>query len=140
MVTTHLPHPEGTADKPRHRSTCSSLTSARTAVPSRRINGESREVGMQRRRLWPLRVICSGCAAGALVCLSINAPAQAAGDATTRVSVATNGHQGNGNSGSPALTADGSAVVFASDATNLIGGDTNATWDVFVRNVKTGTT
>jgi Tol biopolymer transport system component len=62
------------------------------------------------------------------------------GSGTTRVSVATGGRQGNGDSGSPALSGDGSTVAFASNASNLVPGDTNATWDVFVRNVKAGTT
>jgi Tol biopolymer transport system component len=42
--------------------------------------------------------------------------------------------------GSPAVSADGSVVVFPSCFTNLVPGDTNAAADVFVHNVRTGTT
>jgi Tol biopolymer transport system component len=37
------------------------------------------------------------------------------------------------------LSADGRRVVFASDSPNLVPGDTNANWDVFVRDRLTGT-
>lgn len=95
---------------------------------------------MRRGRLGPLPTFCVCCATGGLLCVSIMMPAQAAAGATSRVSVATDGRQGNGNSGSPALSADGSTVVFASEANNLVPGDSNASWDVFVRDVKTGVT
>ena len=95
---------------------------------------------MRRGRLGSLETLCVCCTAGGLVCLSLGSPAQAATAAPIRVSVATDGRQGNGNSGSPALSADGSRIVFASEATNLVPGDSNATWDVFVRDLKTGTT
>ncbi len=60
---------------------------------------------------------------------------------TTRVSVSTNGAQGNGDSLNARISSDGRYVVFASDATNLIAGDTNAKRDVFLhdRNTKTTT-
>jgi Tol biopolymer transport system component len=51
---------------------------------------------------------------------------------TERVSVARSGAQGNDHSYFPAMSADGRMVVFCSWATNLVGGDTNATLDVFV--------
>jgi hypothetical protein len=41
--------------------------------------------------------------------------------------------EGNGESDDPVLTADGSAVAFASAATDLVEGDTNSRRDVFVR-------
>ena len=45
---------------------------------------------------------------------------------TERVSVATGGGQANGgDSYTPAISADGRFVAFYSDATNLVGGDTN---------------
>ena len=40
----------------------------------------------------------------------------------------------------PAISADGRFVAFASDASNLVPGDTNGTLDVFVRDRQTGTT
>ncbi len=63
--------------------------------------------------------------------------------ATTRVSVATGGAQGNGWSSAfrePGLSSDGRFVAFASEATNLVAGDTNARPDVFVHDRALGTT
>lgn len=59
---------------------------------------------------------------------------------TERLSVASDGTQGNGLSSAPALSADGRYAVFNSDADNLVPGDTNNTTDVFVRDRRTGTT
>ncbi|MGO4139300.1 Ig-like domain-containing protein [Rhizobium brockwellii] len=39
---------------------------------------------------------------------------------------------GNGASGPPVLSADGSKLAFTSPASNLTPGDTNASWDVFL--------
>ena len=54
-----------------------------------------------------------------------------------RISVSTNGTQSNGHSGGPAISADGRYVAFASQASNLVSGDTNGTWDVFVHDRQT---
>ncbi|MBI4769591.1 MAG: hypothetical protein HY784_04045 [Chloroflexi bacterium] len=59
---------------------------------------------------------------------------------TTRVSIASDGAQGDGPCGRPAITAIGIYVAFASAATNLVSGDTNASYDVFVHNRETGET
>src|SRR5947207_7980736 len=59
---------------------------------------------------------------------------------TERVSVASDGTEGNKASSYPALSADGRFVAFDSDATNLVAGDTNGTTDVFVHDRQTGTT
>lgn len=59
---------------------------------------------------------------------------------TTRVSVSSTGTQGNDLSGNPGISADGRYVVFESLATNLVGGDTNGKWDVFVHDRQTGQT
>ncbi len=56
---------------------------------------------------------------------------------TTRVSVATDGTQGNGQSGYPVISADGRFVAFASNATNLVARDTNNAPDIFVHNQHT---
>jgi Tol biopolymer transport system component len=55
---------------------------------------------------------------------------------TERVSVDSFGVQGNGFSyswGGGGVSADGSLVVFYSASSNLVAGDTNGAWDVFVR-------
>jgi Tol biopolymer transport system component len=59
---------------------------------------------------------------------------------TERVSVDSSGAEANGECGSPALSADGRFVAFSSTATNLVAGDTNGTWDVFVHDRLLGTT
>jgi Tol biopolymer transport system component len=55
------------------------------------------------------------------------------GRTTVRVSVRTYGAEANDASDEPAITADGSWVVFTSVATDLVEGDNNNTTDIFVR-------
>jgi Tol biopolymer transport system component len=57
-----------------------------------------------------------------------------------RASVATDGAEANGPSSYPVLSADGRYVAFLSDATNLVLGDANDCTDVFVRDLRAGTT
>lgn len=52
---------------------------------------------------------------------------------TVRVSVHTDGTQATGYSAWSSISATGRYVAFASDATNLVSGDTNGKRDVFVR-------
>jgi Tol biopolymer transport system component len=59
---------------------------------------------------------------------------------TRRVSVATDGSQGNGGSGAPTISGDGRFVAFWSAASNLVPADTNACMDVFVRDLVSGAT
>jgi Tol biopolymer transport system component len=59
---------------------------------------------------------------------------------TERVSVGSDGTQGNGGSSEASISADGHFVAFASGAANLITGDTNSTFDVFVHDRLTGAT
>ena len=59
---------------------------------------------------------------------------------TTRVSVATGGIQANNTSRAGFLSADARWVVFESDATNLVAGDTNGVRDLFVHDRQTGAT
>jgi hypothetical protein len=59
---------------------------------------------------------------------------------TERVSVASDGSQGNGTSEGSSISADGRFVVFDSNSTNLVPNDTNAAYDVFVRDRLLGTT
>jgi Tol biopolymer transport system component len=57
-----------------------------------------------------------------------------------RVSVSSSGVQGNDNSSLCTISADGRYVAFMSVASNLVPGDTNGTWDIFVRDRLTNTT
>jgi len=59
---------------------------------------------------------------------------------TERVSVDSNGVEGNGDSDYPSISADGRYVAFPSGATNLVAGDTNGALDVFVHDRQTGQT
>jgi len=58
---------------------------------------------------------------------------------TELVSVGMNGTQ-NGCSWQPSISGDGRFVAFVSAATGLIPSDSNAAWDVFVRDRQTGRT
>lgn len=57
-----------------------------------------------------------------------------------RASLASDGGQANGPGRNPALSGNGRLVVFESDATNLVPGDTNGVTDIFVRDMVAGTT
>jgi len=59
---------------------------------------------------------------------------------TERVSVDSAGAQADSASYAPSISADGRFVAFWSDASNLVAGDTNAFFDIFVRDLQTGTT
>lgn len=59
---------------------------------------------------------------------------------TTRVSVDSTGIEGDNNSFAPNISQDGRFIVFSSDATNLVLGDTNLATDVFVHDRTTGQT
>jgi hypothetical protein len=52
--------------------------------------------------------------------------------ATKRVSVSTGGAEANNDSWYASISGDGQSVAFQSLATNLVDGDTNEEWDVFV--------
>jgi len=59
---------------------------------------------------------------------------------TRRVSVASDGSEGNGGCGIPSISSNGRYVAFVSVASNLVPGDTNGEADAFVHDVKTGLT
>jgi Tol biopolymer transport system component len=59
---------------------------------------------------------------------------------TIPVSVSPAGSPGNDSSEVSVLSPDGRWVAFRSRASNLVPGDTNAEWDVFVRDLQSGTT
>ena len=73
--------------------------------------------------------------------LSFSAPlSPALAGVTERVSVSSSGEQGNYESSSPSISADGRYVAFWSSDSNLVPGDTNGSADVFVRDRMSGTT
>ncbi len=59
---------------------------------------------------------------------------------TTRVSVDSSGNQGTNPSRKPTISADGQFVAFESSANNLVSGDTNVAYDIFVRDTVGDTT
>jgi Ca2+-binding RTX toxin-like protein len=59
---------------------------------------------------------------------------------TTRVSVDSAGNQANSSSIFPSISADGRFVAFQSFAFNIVPGDTNNIFDIFVRDTLTNTT
>jgi Tol biopolymer transport system component len=59
---------------------------------------------------------------------------------TSRVSIATDGSEANGESAEASLSAAGTHVAFTSEATNLVAGDNNVASDIFVHDIVTGET
>ena len=59
---------------------------------------------------------------------------------TTRISVSPTGIQGDRDSTSQSISADGRWVAFLSGATNLVPGDVNGMADIFLRDMYTDTT
>lgn len=57
-----------------------------------------------------------------------------------RISVSTDGVEGDGNSHTPSISADGRFVAFVSAASTMVPGDVNGWLDVFVRDRVAGTT
>ena len=72
--------------------------------------------------------------------LAIVLAGTAGAQVTVRVSLGSDGNEGNNRSGNSVITPDGRFVAFQSDATNLVPGDTNGFVDLFVRDRATGTT
>ena len=58
----------------------------------------------------------------------------------TRISVDTSETSANNIATGGVMSADGRYVVFQSTATNLVAGDANGLFDVFLRDTQTGTT
>jgi Tol biopolymer transport system component len=50
--------------------------------------------------------------------------------------VDSDGEEANGNSGGGTLSATGRFAIFSSEGDNLVEGDTNGVWDVFVRDIR----
>lgn len=59
---------------------------------------------------------------------------------TTLLNVATGGAQGNNSASNAIASADGRYVAFNSQASNLVAGDTNGQWDIFLRDTMLGIT
>jgi Tol biopolymer transport system component len=57
-----------------------------------------------------------------------------------RVSLGAHDRQGNGESTGAVISADGRYVAFSSSATNLMPGDTNKADDIYLRDLRIGTT
>ena len=87
-------------------------------------------MGLRIVRRWRLVVVLGLLLPGAVL----------AQPTTTRVSVGPGGVQSNGPSYGPAISAHGRWVAFESNATNLVVGDTNGQFDVFVHDQQQGTT
>lgn len=62
------------------------------------------------------------------------------GGAVSRVNVDSAGGQANSSGYYPTISADGRFVGFQSDATNLVPGDTNNAYDIFVHDRQSGVT
>ncbi len=71
---------------------------------------------------------------------AVLALAPLASTAIERISVGGDGGQANSQSRYPGISGDGRYVVFNSDASNLVAGDTNGMADLFVRDRVLGTT
>ncbi len=76
----------------------------------------------------------------ALTVVLILARAGVASGVTERVSVASEGTEGEDDSFVAWIAPDGNDVAIVSDADNLVAGDTNENYDVFVRDRAAGTT
>lgn len=85
-------------------------------------------------------VVVLGGVASVLVGLAGTAEAGARQATTTIVSVSTAGAQAFKPSVGPVISTDGRTVAFVSDDAALVPGDTNIVGDVFVRDLKIGTT
>lgn len=59
---------------------------------------------------------------------------------TERITVSPSGDAGNHQSLSPSISGDGRFVAFTSGATNLVSGDSNAAFDIFLRDRELRTT
>jgi Tol biopolymer transport system component len=77
---------------------------------------------------------------GGLLALALASTASASPGSTTRVSVSSGGGESTGASVAPSVSDDGRFAAFNSSASNLVPNDTNATNDVFVRDLETSTT
>lgn len=87
-------------------------------------------------RLFPL-AIAGGLLSALAPIAAISAPPP---PLTARTSISSTGEQGNSSSYGGPVSADGRFVTFDSTASNLVSGDNNGVQDVFLRDLKTGST
>lgn len=91
-----------------------------------------------------LRRFYCGALSAVLMLGMMQSPAGAAEEkspgAIQRISVASDGTEGNGYSEVPQMSADGRYVIFTSVASNLVADDTNGVMDLFVHDRATGET
>jgi uncharacterized repeat protein (TIGR01451 family) len=86
------------------------------------------------------RIIFAALATAGVLILSSGAAAVPAPGFTELISISTAGVQGDQDSQTPSISADGRLVAFVSLAENLIPEDTNLSADIFVRDRLLGTT
>src|SRR5438309_1591815 len=113
------------------------MNGRRPPVPRNSVSAKKGAAAMNLRTF--LYAVC------AALIVPLGVPAATSEPMTERVSVdsaggQTNNASGEGDSISPAVSADGRFVAFVSGASNLVAGDTNFVFDVFVRDRQTGTT
>ena len=89
------------------------------------------------REMRPSRSLKLG---GLLACLLALSSTAALAQTTERVSVSSNGAQGNDDSGNAGISDDGRFVVFDSSADNLVPGDGNGVEDIFLHDRESGVT
>ena len=94
-------------------------------------------MGGTERRGGPTVLVAVLALVGALVPAS---PSGATSGLTRRVSVASDGTEGDRRSAIAAISGDGRIVVFDSFSTNLVPDDTNGEFDVFAHDAATGVT
>lgn len=87
----------------------------------------------------PYRSLAIAATAG-LLALVVGAGAVSAAATTTRVSISTQGVEGNDDANYPAVSANGRFVAFMSESDKMVPADKNNEWDVFVRDRSTGKT
>jgi Tol biopolymer transport system component len=87
-----------------------------------------------------LGLIAAGLVLAIGLVTALAAEAGTRGAKTTRVSVSSHEAQAESSSDDPAISADGRFVAFMSGADNLVPGDTNDKYDIFVRDRKMGRT
>jgi hypothetical protein len=101
-------------------------------------------MGLDKPMSWIRAAILSAVALVAAGCVPAGSSGGADGQGTAgfaleRVSVSGGGAQGDLNSYTPSVSADGRYVAFVATATNLVTGDNNNAPDVFVYDRQSGT-